>query len=64
MNTSKLLISIAAIMTLVAIIFIVIALSHPELSFPWNNTVTCILYVAYIAAMIVLYIMGFAKRNR
>jgi len=50
MSTSKKLITIAVIMTLLAIIFIVIALSHPELSFPWSNTVTYILYVLYMEA--------------
>lgn len=64
MSTSKKLITIAVIMTLLAIIFIVIALSHPELSFPWSNTVTYILYVLYMAAMIVIYILGIIKRNK
>ena len=64
MSTSKKLITIAVIMTLLAIILIVIALSHPELSFPWSNTVTYILYVLYMAAMIVIYILGIIKRNK
>ena len=64
MSTSKKLITVAVIMTLLAIIFIVIALSHPELSFPWSNTVTNILYVLYMAAMIVIYVLGIIKRNK
>lgn len=29
------------IMLIIAIAFIVFALNHPEMSFPWNNTITC-----------------------
>ena len=30
---------IGVIMLIVAIVFIVFALNHPEMSFPWNNIV-------------------------
>ena len=36
------------IMLIIAIAFIVFALNHPEMSFPWNNTITWLLYGLYI----------------
>ena len=38
---------IGVIMLIVAIVFIVLALNHPEKSFPWNNTITWLLYGIY-----------------
>ena len=38
---------IGVIMLIVAIVFIVFALNHPEMSFPWNNTITWLLYGLY-----------------
>ena len=35
---------IGVIMLIVAIVFIVFALNHPEKSSPWNNTITWLLY--------------------
>ena len=35
---------IGVIMLIVAIVFIVLALNYPEKSFPWNNTITWLLY--------------------
>ena len=31
---------IGLIMLIIAIVFIMFALNHPEMSFPWNNTIT------------------------
>ena len=36
---------IGVIMLIVAIVFIMFALNHPEKSFPWNNTITWLLYI-------------------
>ena len=36
---------IAAIMLVIAIVFIFIALNNPQASFPWSNAITYILYV-------------------
>ena len=38
---------IGVIMLIVAIVFIVFALNHPEKSFPWNNTITWLLLVIF-----------------
>jgi len=35
------------IMLIIAIVFIMFALNHPEKSFPWNNTITWLLYGVY-----------------
>lgn len=52
---------IAAIMLIIAVVFICIALNNPQASFPWSNTVTYILYGVYAAAMIVFFIAPFKK---
>lgn len=38
---------IGAIMAVAAIIFVIFALNHPEMSFPWSNTVTYGIYIVY-----------------
>lgn len=50
---------IAFVMLAVAIIFIIFALNHPEISFQWNNTVSYIIYGIYLIAMLILFIAPF-----
>ena len=38
---------IGLIMVVIAIAFVVFALNHPEMSFPWSNTITWVLYGVY-----------------
>lgn len=52
---------IASALLVVAIIFILYSLNHPECSFPWNNVVTYIIYVIYAAITIFLFIVSFRK---
>ena len=47
---------IGLIMLIIAIVFIMFALNHPEKSFPWNNTITWLLYGVYFLVTIVLLI--------
>ena len=47
---------IGVIMLLVAIVFIMFALNHPEKSFPWSNTITWLLYAVYLLETMVLII--------
>ena len=47
---------IGVIMLIVAIVFIMFALNHPEKSFPWNNTSTWLLYGVYVLVTVVLLI--------
>ena len=53
---------IGVIMLIVAIVFIVFALNHPEMSFPWNNTITWLLYGLYILGTVMLFIAPKTKK--
>ena len=53
---------IGVIMLIVAIVFIVFALNHPEKSFPWNNTITWVLYGIYFLVTVVLLIAPKMKK--
>lgn len=54
---------IGFIMLIVAVVFLFFAMQHPEMSFPWNNTVTYSLYIVYLVFMIIMFIAPF-KRNK
>lgn len=54
---------IGIVMLVVAIAFVVFAFSHPEMSFPWSNTITYLLYGIYGIAMVVMFIAPFKKRK-
>lgn len=45
------------IMIAIAVVFVIYALNHPEISFPWSNIITWILYAFYaiIAAVLIIY---------
>lgn len=45
---------IGLLMLIIAVIFIMFALNHPEKSFPWNNTITWLLYGVCFLVTIVL----------
>ena len=47
---------IGLIMLIIAIVFIMFALNHPEKSFPWSNTITWLLYGVYFLVAVVLLI--------
>ena len=53
---------IGVIMLIVAIVFIVFALNHPEKSFPWNNTITWLLYGIYFLVTVMLLIAPKMKK--
>ena len=53
---------IGVIMLIVAIVFIMFALNHPEMSFPWNNTITWLLYGLYILVTVMLLIAPKTKK--
>ena len=55
---------IASVMLVAAIGFIAFALSHPNSSFPWSNTVTYSIYGIYALVMIVLFIAPFKNKNK
>mgnify|MGYP003299410217 CR=1 FL=1 len=53
---------IGLIMLIIAIVFIMFALNHPEMSFPWNNTITWLLYGLYILVTVMLLIAPKTKK--
>ena len=53
---------IGVIMLIVAIVFIMFALNHPEKSFPWSNTITWLLYGVYFLVTVVLLIAPKMKK--
>ena len=53
---------IGLIMLIIAIVFIMYALNHPEMSFPWNNTITWLLYGVYFLVTVVLLIAPKMKK--
>ena len=53
---------IGVIMLIVAFVFIMFALNHPEKSFPWNNTITWLLYGVYFLVSVVLLIAPKMKK--
>ena len=54
---------IGLIMLIIAIVFIMFALNHPEMSFPWNNTITWLLYGVYFLVTVVLLIAPKMKKR-
>ena len=53
---------IGLVMAVIAIAFVVFALNHPEMSFPWSNTVTWVLYGLYALVTAVLLIAPAKKK--
>ena len=53
---------IGVIMLIIAIVFIMFALNHPEMSFPWNNTITWLMYGVYFLVTVVLLIAPKMKK--
>ena len=47
---------IGLVMVVIAIVFVVFALNHPEMSFPWSNTITWVLYGLYAIVTVVLLV--------
>lgn len=53
---------IGLIMLIIAIVFIMFALNHPEKSFHWSNTITWLLYGVYFLVTVVLLIAPKMKK--
>ena len=50
-------------MLIIAIVFIMFALNHPEKSFPWSNTITWLLYGVYFLVTVVLLIVPRSRQD-
>ena len=53
----------AMILLALAIIFIIVAINHPELSFPWDNKFTYLLYALYFIITVFLFALGVKKNS-
>ena len=53
---------IGLVMLIIAVAFIMFAVNHPEMSFPWNNTITWLLYGLYILVTVMLLIAPKTKK--
>ena len=53
----------ACMLAAVAIGFIILALGHPELSFPWSTQITHVFYGLYVDAVVFLFILAFWKKS-
>lgn len=47
---------IGILMFVLAIVFLMFAFSHPEMSFPWSNAITYLLYSVYFITMIIMLV--------
>lgn len=52
----------ACVLSALAIGFVIFAMRHPELSFPWDGWITGILYGLYADTVVLLFILGFCKK--
>lgn len=48
-------------MLVIAVIFFIVALTHPEMSFTWDISLTYLLYGAYFIVMVIFLIAPFRK---
>lgn len=55
---------IGILMLVLAIAFLMFAFSHPEMSFPWSNTLTYLLYGVYFIAMVVMLVAPFKNKEK
>lgn len=55
--TKKIAHTMASLMLALAGVFLAFALTHPEMSFPWSNTITYALYGGYLVEVAVLYLL-------
>ncbi|MGN0421583.1 MAG: hypothetical protein ACI4EY_02485 [Lachnospiraceae bacterium] len=53
----------ACALVVVAIGFIIYALGHPELSFPWSIQITHILFGVYADVVMLLFVLAFWKKG-
>lgn len=54
---------IAAVMLVLAAVFVVFALTHPTASFPWSNAITYSIYIVYFLAMVFLFVAPFKREK-
>lgn len=60
MKKGKIFLGIGCLMVVVAIGFLIFALNHPEMSFPWSNSITYEIYAVYL--VITVFMFSISKR--
>ncbi len=55
---------LAAVMLAAAVVFVAVAVNHPEMSWPWPLPATYALYGAYLALMAVFFIVSIRRLQR
>ena len=53
---------VGLVMLIIDVALILFAVNHPEMSFPWNNTITWLLYGLYVLVTVVLLIAPKMKK--
>ena len=53
----------ACVLAAAAVGFVIYALGHPELSFPWSTEVTHLLYGLYVDGVMLLFVLAFWKKT-
>ena len=55
MQKGNIFFGIGLLMIVVAIGFLIFALNHPEMSFPWSNRITDVIYAVYLVATVFMF---------
>lgn len=64
MKKAKILLYIGCLLVLIAIIFVIFALNHPEMSFPWSNSVSFAIYGIYIVVTICVFVLSVVLKKK
>lgn len=52
----------ACVLVVAAVGFVIYAVGHPEMSFPWSVRITHVLYGLYVDVVILLFVLAFWKK--
>lgn len=54
---------VSCAMLVIGMIFFIVAVNNPQLSWPWSNTITYFIYAAYLIVLVVLFVVTFKKKK-
>ena len=63
-NKRKNFLIIGIVLVIVAVVFTVVALLNPQLSFPWSNAFTYGLYTGYGIVTLLMFILAVFSKNK
>ena len=63
-NKSKAFLTIGVALVIIAVIFTVVALCNPQLSFPWSNAFTYGLYTGYGVVTLAMFILAIIFKRK